>query len=273
MVLFNKTTPCKPFGHVGAPTSVASRQIRSGFVGRVFLTLAACSASAPPAPPNGAVTTTLPSGGVYKGTLDAVDATLLMLLDGTAYLFYTNASGGSVAGVAVATNGSQTSDGRFTSTSALDYRAGAAPPSAVTFTANFAHAPAVDGALAGKDGGGSRRFSATAAPMLDTAPTLVNAGGLYTGRGMSLGGATTTRITVAADGYAAGTTTSGCIFKGMVSPRPAVNAYDVSVTFGPAPCPLPDASVKGSAVLDGPRLLVALPSPDRANVFLFDGRK
>ncbi len=53
-----------------------------------------------------------------------------------------------------------------------------------------------------------------------------------------------------------------------------MNAYDVSMTFGPAPCPLPGATLKGNAVLDGARLLVALPSADRSNVlFLFDGRK
>src|SRR5690348_983146 len=76
------------------------------------------------APPPGVVTTTLPPGGVYKGSLkgSSVDATLLMLFDGTAYLFYGSADGADLAGVAVATNGAQTSDGRFTSTSALDYR-------------------------------------------------------------------------------------------------------------------------------------------------------
>ncbi|VXA96618.1 conserved exported hypothetical protein [Burkholderia sp. 8Y] len=234
--------------------------------------LAACSTSVPPAPPAATVTTTLPSGGVYKGTLGSADATLLMLFDGTAYLFYATSSEG-LAGVTIATNGSQTSDGRFTSASALDYRIGQAPPSPVAFMANFAHAPAVDGAITRDNVGESQRFTATAAPMLDTAPTLANAGGLYSGHGMSLGGATTTRITVAADGYAAGTTSAGCIFKGTVRPLSGVNAYAVSVTFGPAPCPLPDAMVNGNAIVDGARLTVALPSPDRSNVFLFDGRK
>jgi len=235
--------------------------------------LAACSTSAPPAPPAATVTTTLPSGGVYKGTLGSADATLLMLFDGTAYLFYAIPGGSGLAGVAIATNGSQTSDGRFTSASALDYRVGQAPPSPVSFTANFAHAPAVEGAITRGDGGDNPLFTASAASMLDTAPTLANAGGLYSGRGMSLGGATATRITVASDGYAAGTTSAGCIFKGTVQPRPGVNAYAVSATFGPAPCPLPDATVNGSAIVDGARLTVALPSPDRSNVFLFDGRK
>jgi hypothetical protein len=227
------------------------------------------------AKPPGAVTTTLPSGGVYKGTLkgSTAYATLLMLFDGTAYLFYGSSGGTDLAGVAVAKNGRQAADGRFTSTSAFDYRLGRTSASAAAFSADFSHAPAVDGTVANKDGSAGLAFTATALPMLDVAPTRANAGGLYSGRGMSLGGTTPARITVAGDGYLAGTTTSGCIFKGMTTPHEGTNAYDVSVTFGPAPCPLPDATVTGNAVLDGARLLVALPSPDRSDVFLFDGRK
>jgi hypothetical protein len=237
--------------------------------------LAACSSSGPQTPPPGAITTTLASGGVYKGALKGSNtyATLLMLFDGSAYLFYGAPGGANLSGVVVAANGTQRSDGRYSSASALDYRIGSAPAAPVTLMAGFASAPAVSGAVVNKDGSPNLAFNASAASMLDVAPSLANAGGLYSGRGMSLGGATDTRITVASDGYAAGTTSSGCIFKGQVAPHAGVNAYDVSVTFGPAPCPNPNATVSGNAVLDGARLLVALPSPDRSNVFLFDGRK
>jgi hypothetical protein len=239
------------------------------------ISLVACSTSQTSAPPPGAITTTMPSGGVYKGSLkgSTTDATLLTLFDGTAYLFYGSADGSKLAGVAVASNGTQTSDGRFTSNTALDYRVGLAPARPAIFMTNFAHAPSVSGAVVSKDGSPDLEFNAAAAPMVDVAPSQANAGGLYNGRGMALGGVTDTRVTVAGDGYLAGTTSSGCIFKGMVQPHAGINAYDVSVTFGPAPCTLPDATVKGNAVLDGPRLLVALPSPDHSNVFLFDGRK
>ncbi|KMZ13478.1 Large exoprotein involved in heme utilization or adhesion [Candidatus Burkholderia humilis] len=213
------------------------------------------------------------SGGVYKGALKGSDTytTLLILFGGTAYLFYGAPGGANLSGVVVASNGAQRSDGRYSSASALDYRIGSAPAPPVALMANFANAPAVSGAAVNKDGSPNLAFSASAASMLDVAPSLVNASGLYNGCGMSFGGATDTRLTVAANGYAAGTTSSGCIFKGRVAPHAGVNAYDVAVTFGPAPCP--NATVNGNAILDGPRLLVALPSPDRANVFFFDGRK
>jgi hypothetical protein len=238
-------------------------------------TLAACSTGNPGTPPAGTVTTTLPSGGVYQGTLKGGSAgvTLLTLFDGTAYLFYGGPDNANLAGVAVADHGTQTSDGRFASSTALDYRIGSAPATPVAFMANFAQAPAVSGAVVAKDGSPDLAYTAHAAAMLDVAPSAGNIEGLYNGRGMALGGNTDTRITIAGDGYAAGTASSGCIFQGTVLPHPGVNAYDVSVTFGPAPCPLPGASMKGHAVLDGARLLVALPSPDRANIFLFDGRK
>ncbi|SAL14460.1 hypothetical protein AWB73_00567 [Caballeronia turbans] len=238
--------------------------------------LAACSTNgANTAPPPGTATTTLPSGGVYKGALkgSTAEATLLTLFDGTAYLFYGGAGGTGLAGVAVAKNGAQSSDGRFTSDSAFDYRVGKAGALPVVFNVDFAHAPAVDGTVANKDGSADLAFSGKAATILDIAPSRANLGGLYSGRGMALGGTTQTRITVAGDGYLAGTTTSGCIFKGTAAPHEGANAYDVSVTFGPAPCPLPDVTVTGNAVLDGARLLVALPSPNRSDVFLFDGRK
>ncbi|GJH16672.1 hypothetical protein CBA19CS22_09040 [Caballeronia novacaledonica] len=238
--------------------------------------LAACSTDGSNTPPPpGTTTTTLPSGGIYKGTLkgSTAEATLLMLFDGTAYLFYGGAGGTGLAGVAVAKNGAQSGNGRFTSDSAFDYRIGRGSASPAVFNADFAHAPAVDGTVANKDGSAGLAFSGSAATILDIAPTRANLGGLYSGRGMALGGTTQTRITIAGDGYLAGTTTSGCIFKGTAAPHEGANAYDVSVTFGPAPCPLPDATVTGNAVLDSARLIVALPSPNRSDVFLFDGRK
>jgi hypothetical protein len=237
--------------------------------------LAACSTGNPTIPATGSVSTTLPSGGVYKGTLkgSSADVTLLTLFDGSAYLFYGGPGSTGLAGVAVAANGAQTSDGRFSSNAALDYRVGTAPAVPVVFMTNFAQAPAVSGAIVDKDGSPNLAYTASAAPMLDAKAGPTRAEGLYNGRGMSLGGATDARITIALDGYAAGTMSSGCMFQGNISPRTGVNAYDVSLTFGPAPCTQPGATMKGNAVLDGARLMMALPNKDRSNVFLFDGRK
>ncbi len=96
----------------------------------------------------------MPSGGVYKGTLKGStdDATLLTMFDGTAFLFYGASGSANLAGVAIAANGTQTSDGRFASNTALDYRVGTAPAAPVVFMTNFAQAPAVSGPVVNKDG-------------------------------------------------------------------------------------------------------------------------
>lgn len=238
--------------------------------------LAAC-AGGPLQPPGPGGTTTLPPGGIYKGTATAHgSAILLMLFDGTAYLFYGDASspGGEGGGVVVVTNGAQSNAGQFASTSAQNYslRPGRVSPAA--FAANFARAPAVDGTVTPTTPGGENlAFSATAIQLLGAMPAGSTVAGLYSGQGGSTKGLTKSQITVTDDGYLAGTTASGCVFKGTVTPRTGVNAYDVSVTFGPAPCPAPGATVAGNAVLDGARLLAALPSADRSDVFAFDGRK
>lgn len=239
--------------------------------------LAACSTGQALQPATPAGTTTLPSGGVYKGTVSTYgNAILLMLFDGTAYLFYGDAASGKsgIAGVAVANNGAQSATGQFSSTTAQNYSLRMRTASPVTFDADFARAPAVSGAITAKSAGAeSLTFSATSDQMLGAAPARATIGGLYSGRGGSMRASTNAKLTVTDDGFLAGTTGIGCVFKGTVAPHTGVNAYDVSITFGPAPCPQAGSTVSGHAVLDGARLLAALPAPDHSDAFIFDGTK
>ena len=239
--------------------------------------LTACSTGQTLQPATPAGTTTLPSGGVYKGTVSThATAILLMLFDGTAYLFYGDATAGKsgIAGVVVANNGAQSATGQFRSATAQNYSLRMRTASPVTFDANFSRAPAVTGAITARSSGAdSVTFSAASDQMLGAAPARATIAGLYSGRGGSMRGSTTAKLTVTDDGFLAGTTGIGCVFKGTVAPHTGVNAYDVSITFGPAPCPQAGTTVSGHAVLDGARLLAALPGPDRSDAFLFDGTK
>jgi hypothetical protein len=243
------------------------------------LLLASCTASHPLQPATAAGTTTLPSGGVYKGSVSARgDAILLMLFDGTAYLFYgdapASAGKGGLNGVVVANNGSQSASGQFTSLSAQNYSLRTRTTSPVTFDADFARAPAVTGSVADKGyGAATLTFSGASDQMLGAGPARATVAGLYSGRGGSMRGNTSARLTITDDGFLAGTTGIGCVFKGTVAPHTGVNAYDVSITFGPAPCPQAGTTVPGNAVLDGARLLAVLPSADRSDAFVFDGSK
>jgi hypothetical protein len=246
--------------------------------------LAACADDGALQPATQAGTTTLPSGGVYRGTVEPHRAaTLLMLFDGTAYLFYAAPSpADKPGGVVVALKGAQSGGGQFRSANARDYSLqtglqGSLQPGKVspgTFSVDFSKAPAIDGVMTPKAAGaGNLRFSATADQMLGEAPSFGAIAGLYSGRGGSTAGTVGSQITVTQDGRLAGTTSFGCEFRGTVAPREGVNAYNVSIAFGPAPCPAAGASATGNAVLDGAHLLAALPSVDGSDVFVFDGTK
>jgi hypothetical protein len=239
--------------------------------------LAACGSGSPPQMASHATTTTLPSGGVYKGTaVPGRDATLLVLFDGSAYLFYAPSSPADkndVGGVVVARNGVQSGSGQFQSASARNYdlQLGRISPGALSI--NFSGAPAIEGVMRSATGEPpSLRFNATSDQMLGQPISLGSIAGLYVGWAGSLVGTARSRITVT-DGFVAGTTSTGCVFRGTVAPHDGVNAYDVSITFGPSPCPAAGVKVAGSAVLAGPHLLVALPSADASDVFVFDGSK
>jgi hypothetical protein len=56
----------------------------------------------------------------------------------------------------------------------------------------------------------------------------------------------TSSIDIGADGIFSGTSSGGCAFTGKFAPRSDdVNVFDVSVTFGGAPCPTPNESGTG----------------------------
>jgi hypothetical protein len=239
----------------------------------VIFCLAACTTGAvTPIPLGGdAPSLALASAGVYKGTLSGHrDATLLMLYDGTAYLFYAAAGEAGLSGVVVAHHGQQAANGQFSGSHAVDYGLHPARVSPVSMSVDFSQAPAVSGAITGSE---SATFALNPDQMLGQAPSLATISGLYNGRASSLRGATNAHITVTADGALAGTTAIGCVFKGSAAPHAGLNAYDVSITFGPAPCPAAGALITGGAVLDAGHLQAALPTPDASDVFVFDGRK
>ncbi len=215
----------------------------------------------------------LTSAGVYKGTLSiGGSARLLMLYDGRAYLFYSLVPSGSIQGVVIATAGQQTSGGAYRSSRARNYRLSSQSVSPANLSIDFSKAPAVSGVI-GQPNTTSVMFKASADQMLGQTPSRQTIAGLYSGRASSLGGGTNGQITVTSDGFLSGTTAAGCVYKGTVLSHAGLNAYDVNVTFGPAPCPSPASTVTGNAMLDEGRLLAALPTADGSNVFVFDGQK
>jgi hypothetical protein len=239
--------------------------------------LVACSSS--PLPPASQATTVLQSSaGIYTGPLSTQQKlTLLTKLDGSAYLFYRSPSTGrpAVDDVVVVRNAQQSKDGKFESRQATRYRL-VQPRKAtpVQVDIDFSRAPAVSGFVAVPgDSADNVAFSANPAQILGEPPTLASVAGLFSGTASSLQGASGAQVTVTGSGLLAGTTANGCEFRGTLTPSSGLTAYDVSVTYGGAPCIDANATVSGSAVLDESQLLVALPRPDRSDVFVFSGAR
>ena len=214
------------------------------------------------------------SAGVYEGAFSTGGmATLLMRYDGTAILFHSAAKGTGVPvqGVVVVVSGSQSAAGVYYSGRAFDFTLDPVGVLPVTLRVDFSQAPAISGTVQ-HDADITIMFNAQANQMLGQTPALSTIAGLYSGRASSLGGSASGQISVTANGYLAGTTQAGCVFKGTVAPHAGLNAYDVIVTFGPSPCLLPMDTVSGNAVLNEGRLLAALPKIDGSDVFVFDGK-
>ena len=68
---------------------------------------------------------------------------------------------------------------------------------------------------------------------------------------------------------------NGCAASGSALPRPGMNAYDVTLAFGPAPCPLAGQVTRGVAYLRASdnRLFVAAPNADFTDAALLSGTK
>ncbi|HEY4351474.1 MAG TPA: hypothetical protein VGN31_09610 [Paraburkholderia sp.] len=218
------------------------------------------------------------SAGIYTGPLSTQQRlTLLTKLDGSAYLFYRTPSAArpAIDDVVIVRNAEQAKDGKYQSKQATRYRL-VQPRKAtpVQVDIDFARSPAVSGFVAVPgDKADNVAFNASPALILGEPPSLASIQGMYSGTGSSLQGATSTQVTVTSSGLLAGKTANGCEFRGTLTPSSGITAYDVAVTYSGAPCIDANATVSGAAVLDESQLLVALPRPNRSDVFVFAGTR
>lgn len=85
----------------------------------------------------------------------------------------------------------------------------------------------------------------------------------------------TSTLTISAGGALSGTVTGGCTFSGLLAPHVQGNAFNATVFFGDAPCPLPKTTVLGHAFVDPQtkRLNVVTVMPDKTKGVLFSYAK
>ena len=188
--------------------------------------------------------------GVYGGTL--TDSTsnafqLLVLENGDFWAVYaTQAS--TLMEVAGFVQGSGTfSNGSFTSSNAKDF--GFSPAVAATASARYdATAKTISGTLSSS----ARTVTFDGGPIAGSSYDYNAAASLTTLAGSwsttSLTGETVA-LTISPAGAFTGTSSLGCSFGGTVAPRASgKNVFNVSLTFGAAPCALPGQIATGIAV-------------------------
>lgn len=138
----------------------------------------------------------------------------------------------------------------------------------VTLNATAVPRTSISGSITA--GGTAVTFTGTYGTSFDQAPNLAQAAGVFNGIGPSAG----TTITLAASGAITGAT-GGCGFTGNATPRTDGNAFNVTMTFGGAPCVLAGQTVTGIAFYDntdGSLSAAAINGP-RTGAAIFVGEK
>ena len=188
--------------------------------------------------------------GVYGGTLTgstSSDFELLVLENGEFWSLYGTQTP-TFFGVAGFVQGSGTSNnGTFTSSNTKDF--GFTPALAGNTNATYnATAKTISGTVSGSSGTVGFSGGPIAGSLYDyNAPaslsTVVGLWSTTTLTGESVA------VNISADGTFTAVSGLGCNFSGVITPRPSgKNVFNVSLTFGAAPCALPNQPASGIAV-------------------------
>lgn len=215
--------------------------------------------------------------GAYSGTTSrGYDIGVLVLEDDTVWAYYSvgNLIYGFVHGAGASANNA------FSVSSIRDYYFPTVTTYSGSASGSYVPRDSVQGTLqyAGQT---PMTFSATAAAVVgydyDQAATPSALAGTWSGTVGPTG--ETASITIDASGALNAVISSGCSFTGLAAPRTSgKNVYDVTVTFGPNPCLLANATVAGIGIVTRPtsnvtQLLAAVVNPGRSVGLAFVGTR
>ncbi|MDD5332779.1 MAG: hypothetical protein PHS32_03455 [Rhodoferax sp.] len=211
--------------------------------------------------------------GAYQGTSsNGKTLNALVLEDGSFWNIYGISSGSAISVQGVATGSSSASNGAFTISFKDFYAPGISP---VTGTGS--------GAYSGSNLIGTLNENGVTASLNLTTPVSTNynyntaadiasitggwSGGLLDGE--------TATVNIQAAGTVTGSSSLGCSFTGTIAARPSgKNVFNISLTFGAAPCALPNQTASGVALTypvgDGKNQLVGgLVTPSQTAAIAF----
>lgn len=182
--------------------------------------------------------------GAYAGTLTGSTSSIfrmLVLEDDQVWAIYGNQAGNTFQIRGFMQGQGASSNGTFTAANVIDY--GDVPPAAGAVNATYT-ASNVNGTVAGA--AGSISFAGTKLPAnefaYDTPASLAGVAGAWT---LGVLDGSVAAVTIAANGSLTGNA-GGCNFTGSLTPRASgKNVFDVTVTFGGAPCAMPGVTGTG----------------------------
>jgi hypothetical protein len=224
---------------------------------------AANSLPAAPAAAQGLWTGTTASGRFVNG---------LVLGDGTYYLLY-SLPGTSAVVAGVLQGNIRAGASRWSSPNAKDFNVEADSVQSVSMEGSYVPKSSFTGILTLADGSATS-FASIYDPSYSLKPTLEAVAGTYSAALPLLLGAQPATLSVAVSGAVNGVM-GGCRVSGAAEPRTDGNAYSLSLTLGPEPCPTPGEAFIGIAYLDAATggLVVVAPNLARTNALLFLGVK
>ena len=211
--------------------------------------------------------------GLWVGsTTSNRTATALVLSDGSYYVLYSSI--GNPAVIAGVVQGSSTAAaGVLSSGDAKDFNLEGAGVLTATLSGTYTPKQAISGTVS-YAAGAPTTFSGTYDPSYETPPSLAAIAGTYSGSVAFSLGTQSAVVSVSSSGGITGGA-NGCSINGSALPRADANAYNVSLTFGPAPCFFAGQTFNGIGYFNATtkRLYAAAPNAARTDGVLFVGTK
>lgn len=250
--------------------------IRSAFGVLALSTLAACGGGGDGDAADestGGAPVAATAEGLYTGTTsNGQNLTGLVLDNGHYWVLYSEANSAVIDGVIQ--GASNSTAGNFTSANGRDFNFTGYGIADLSIAATYVSGQSIAGNL---NYGGAKptTFTTTYDARYTQPATLASIAGSYSGQSATAGEKEPANFTVSTTGAISGTGASGCRFTGSVSPRGAVAAYDLSLSFLGGVCEQGTATITGVAYMDptSNRLLAAALDSTRSNGAVFIGQK
>jgi hypothetical protein len=211
---------------------------------------------------------------LYSGTTGNGRAvTGLVLDDGTYYFLYSLVGNSNVIAGVVQGSGTSTATA-FTSSNTRDFNLEGLGVLPATLSATYTAKQSISGSVSYSQGS-PVTFSGTYDSAYEATPSLAALAGTFTGQVASSAGAENATVTVSANGTLSGAGASGCATSGTVAPRSQGNVFNVSLSFGGAPCLFANQTLTGIAYFNATTkaLYAATPNAARNDGVLFVGVK